>query len=208
MATRTNAKQMFVDALNKDFLAEGFAKFLDVPLPEFDNTAMDAGAAIEWEGKLSRYLCQVFTLFEGLFPLEIPLRMGQKNATQQGMLLAALEATRTVGHYYSGDIQAAATAIKDQLEGFPATNSPVQISREEMERLQFGGLTLKEMIESETLESEFLGGDVIHYVESLNKGIGEAMGNIVDDIVTLSAEALRNLTSISRLIWNTVVGED
>jgi hypothetical protein len=52
MATRTNAKEMLIAALNSDFLPEGFADFLETPLPAFDNTPMDVGTSIEWEGKL------------------------------------------------------------------------------------------------------------------------------------------------------------
>ena len=201
MATRTNAKQMFVDALNKDFLAEGFATFLEVPLPEFNADSMTAEQAIIEEGKLSRHLNTIFTLFEGLFPLEIPLRMGQKNATQQGMLLAALEATRTVGAYYSGDLEAQAEELKTQIESVQPVGENVSISEEFWQQIYTDAGTL--LVSLKSPQYAEIAFDAIELAQTI---VGFLDTMVDRPLEAIKASTWRSLTSLSRLLLTNIQG--
>ena len=195
MATRTNAKKMFVDALNQDFLAEGFAEFLEIPLPEFDNTTMDAEAAIIWEGKLSRHLCTIFTLFEGLFLMEIPLRIGQRNATQQGMLLAALEASRKVGANYDLELQKASLDLKEKIESVPRDNDPVEVNAGLWEEIYYQAGELLNALEA---NPEIVEGakDIIQAAQVMTDLI---INNFID-VVSVPKAVLINVTSMARWV--------
>jgi len=201
MATRTNAKELLIQALNTDFLPEGFAEFLQTPLPEFDTAAMTVEEAIMWEGQLSRYLCAVFTAFVGLYPLEIPLRMGQKNATQQGMLLAALQATRTVKAYYTGDFEAQAGAIKEQIEGVQPVDGKISIDEEFWQGIYRGVGELLAAFKASPDASE-AWFDAIQTAEV----IAETMDGIADDLSNIAESTWRNLTSLSRLLLSDITG--
>ena len=205
MATRTNAKQMFVDALNKDFLAEGFATFLEVPLPEFNADSMTAEQAIIEEGKLSRHLNTIFTLFEGLFPLEIPLRMGQKNVVQQGMLLASLQANRTVGHYYLDDAKAAAEAINAKMEEITPEEGTVEIPGSVLQELCAAAAGLVGVLEQESAETVTTLLDV---AESFYLGVTDLAGDAGEEAQEVSAAVLRGLRSLSRSLVNALSGDE
>jgi hypothetical protein len=195
MATRTNAKKMLIDALNQDFLAEGFADFLEIGLPEFDNAEMDVNAAIIWEGKLSRHLCTIFTLFEGLFPLEIPLRMGQRNATQQGMLLAALQATRTVGAYYNTDLAAAADTLKETIEGVTPVNGQVVVDAGLWENIYYQAGELLQALGADQHVVD-VGQDIIQAAQVMSDTI---LNNFID-AVTVTESVLTNVKSLARWV--------
>ena len=198
---RTTAKAMLIDALNQD-LPDGVRKFLSVPLPKFTYESMDEETSLSWQGNLAKYLCNVFTPFEGLFPVEIPLRIGQKNATMQGLLIAALKATREVGFYYSDDIIATATALSGQIEALPSDVS-VEITQDEIRLMIDNGRTLKLLIDQEGVE---VSGALVDSVKSLFDeltGLGDA---VVEEVVKISAEANRNMKSLVRSIYTTITG--
>jgi hypothetical protein len=198
--TRTNAKEMLINALNADFLP-GFAEFLDIPLPEFDPSDMDVDAAIQWEGKLSRHLCSIFGSFAGLFPLEIPLRIGQKNATMQGMLLAALQATRTVGAYYTGELEAQAEELKTQIESVKPVDDNVAISEEFWQQIYAGAGTLLAAFKASPEAAE-AWGDAIQIAQVIT----ETMNGMTDDLGNIKASTWMSLTSLSRLLLSNIQG--
>ena len=124
-------KTDFLNALNAD-LPEGIAGLLDKAIPEAPSvTVTDVDSAIIAQGILAAYLLDVFDTFRGLTPIELLLRIGQKNATLQAALLAGLEyaekksfdytilSPTTSGFYYpEGEIQFSA-ALETQA-GFNA----------------------------------------------------------------------------------------
>jgi len=205
MATRTNAKELLIAALNNDFLAEGFAEFLQTPLPEFDTAEMTVEEAIIQEGMLSRHLNAIFTSFAGLFPLEIPLRMGQKNATQQALLLASLQATRSVGNYYLDDAKAAAEAINAKMEEITPDDGTVEIPVNVLQELSAAAAGLVGVLKQQSEESVTT---LLDMAESFALGVVELAGETAEGAVDISASVLRGLRSISRSLVNALSGEE
>jgi methyl-accepting chemotaxis protein len=198
--TRTNAKAMLIDALNADFLPKGFAEFLDVELPEFDYGEMDSEESFVWEGKLARHLCTIFTLFEGLFLLEIPLRIGQKNATMQGMLLAALQATRTVGAYYSGEVGAAAQALNAKMESVTPVDGKVTLDSGFFAQLRAAAAEVVAAIKQSADALGETADAVLDTAEALADGLGAIATDPVETAIEIEEGAWRILKSVSRAI--------
>ena len=198
--TRTNAKKMLVDALNNDFLPKGFAEFLEVELPAFEKEEMDEAESLSWQGNLAKYLCDVFAMFEGLFLLEVPLRIGQKNATMQALLLAALKATRTVGAYYSGEVGAAAQALNAKMESVTPVDGKVTLDSGFFAQLRAAAA---EVVAAITQSAEALGEtaeELLDTAEALVDGLGAIATDPVETAIEIEEGAWRILKSVSRAI--------
>lgn len=84
-------KEDFLAAIN-EALPEGISGLLDKEIPEAPSvTVTDVDSAIIATGHLSKYFLDLFNTFKGLTPVELLLRIGQKNATLQAGVLIATE---------------------------------------------------------------------------------------------------------------------
>jgi hypothetical protein len=192
--SRSNAKKMFVEAVNNDLPAEGFSEFLKIKLPEFDNSSMEEEDAIIWEGKLSRHLCSIFALFKGLFPLEIPLRIGQRNAALQGLLLTALEATRQVPAYYDTNLQAAAQTLKEQIESVTeGDDGQVPVDQEFWENIYYQAGELLQALGANPDAIE----DSKNIIQAAQVLTDMIMNNFID-AVSVEISVLTNVRSMAR----------
>lgn len=92
-------KEDFLTALNES-LPEGILELLEKEIPEAPSvTVSDVDSAIIANGHLAKYLLDLFNTFKGLTPVELLLRIGQKNATLQAAFLAGIEYTKGEGEY-------------------------------------------------------------------------------------------------------------
>jgi hypothetical protein len=84
-------KQTFIEAVR--LTPDGIQDFLETPIPTPPeiSTPADVDAAIIASGVLSKYLLDVFTVFAGLTPVELLLRIGQHNSVLESAMLAGLE---------------------------------------------------------------------------------------------------------------------
>lgn len=84
-------KDEFLKALD-EALPVGILGCIDARIPPAPSvTVTDVNSAIFAMGVLSQYLCDLCREFLGLTPVELLLRIGQRNATLQAMLLLSLE---------------------------------------------------------------------------------------------------------------------
>jgi hypothetical protein len=125
-------KTDFLSELNAD-LPDGVGGLLDKAIPAAPSVATptDVDSAIIAQGVLAKYLLDLFDTFRGLTPIELLLRIGQKNATLQAALLAGLEyvektsfeyeilSPSTSGTYYPEDENQFSAELETQ-EGFEA----------------------------------------------------------------------------------------
>jgi len=86
-----NAKQALIDALNST--VPGIDDFIGTPIPELEEitSTFDADNPTQNNEILAYNVNKILKTFEGLIPVELILRIGQKNETIQAMLLAGLE---------------------------------------------------------------------------------------------------------------------
>lgn len=84
-------KEAFLQAL--DEVPEGISEFTDRPIPAFSVVGWpeDVDAAIIAQGQLAANLNILLKTFEGLTPVELLLRLGQRNEVMKAMLLAGLQ---------------------------------------------------------------------------------------------------------------------
>ena len=87
----SNARQAFIDELNST--VTGIDDFIDTPIPVLTEitTSFDADNPTRNNEILAYNVNKILRAFQGLTPIELILRIGQKNETMQAMLLAALE---------------------------------------------------------------------------------------------------------------------
>jgi len=206
--TRTNAKKMLVDALNNDFLPKGFAEFLEVELPAFEKEEMDEAESLSWQGNLAKYLCDVFAMFEGLFLLEVPLRIGQKNATMQALLLAALKATRTVGAYWSGDLVAKAEELKTGIESQVAVDGKVTIEKGFWDQLRAASQEVVAAIKQTADAAGDTAVTALDFAESLSQGLIGIATDPVETAIEVSEGTWMILRSLSRALVNALSGDE
>lgn len=115
-------KEDFLSALNES-LPKGVSGFLDREIPDAPEVVVDSvDSAIIASGILSKYLLDLFHAFGGLTPVELLLRIGQKNATLQAALLAGLEYFKKDNHEFS--------IISPTETGIYQANTEIQFSAE------------------------------------------------------------------------------
>lgn len=194
--TRVDAKSSLLNALDNAFPATGFAEFLQTALPEIDTSEMDVEESLSWQGILARYLCAVFAKFNGLFPLEIPLHIGQHNAVSQALLLASLQATRTVKAYYDTDLQAAAQELKESIEGVtPGEDGNVTVDPDVWEQIYYKAGEILQTLGANPDAIEDTK-DLIQIAQVLTDTIINNFIDIASD--TAPADALSNVKSLAR----------
>lgn len=115
-------------------LPEGVLGLLEVAIPEAPSvTISDVDSAIIAQGILAKYLLDLFDTFRGLTPIELLLRIGQKNATLQSALLAGIEYNPKKSFEFS--------ILSPQKEGFYFPEQEIQFSAEIMSQKGFEACT-------------------------------------------------------------------
>lgn len=93
-------KDQLIRSLQEDLPEAGLLPFVSVAIPALEDIDVPATTddAIIAQGVLAANINTILQAFEGLTPVELLLRIGQRSSTALALLLASLECTTSVTH--------------------------------------------------------------------------------------------------------------